>query len=75
MLFCHVLNFSKSTFLKYTFRYTIKGSNSLDPDQANIFVGPDLGPYCLQMSSGDDASRQRVHFLQQFSGEDCFIHK
>ena len=73
--FLSCAEFFKSTFLKYTFRYTIKGSNSLDPDQANIFVGPDLGPNCLQMSSGDDASRQKVHFLQQFSGEDCFIHK
>ena len=24
-------------------------SNSLDPDQARHFVGPDLGPNCLQM--------------------------
>ena len=23
-------------------------SNSLDPDQARHFVGPDLGPNCLQ---------------------------
>ena len=23
-------------------------SNSLDPDQAQNFVGPDLGPNCLQ---------------------------
>ena len=27
-------------------------SNSLDPDQARqIFVGPDLGPICLQRSA------------------------
>ena len=29
-------------------------SNSLDPDQAGHFVGPDLGPNCLQMLSADD---------------------
>ena len=27
---------------------TIRVSNSLDPDQARHFVGPDLGPNCLQ---------------------------
>ena len=35
-------------------------SNSLDPDQARHFVGPDLDPNCLQMLSADDTSRQRV---------------
>ena len=29
---------------------TIRVSNSLDPDQARHFVGPDLGPNCLQRS-------------------------
>ena len=28
-------------------------SNSLDPDQARLFVGPDLGPNCLQRFSVD----------------------
>ena len=32
-------------------------SNSLDPDQARHFVGPDLGPNYLQISA-DDKSRQ-----------------
>ena len=32
-------------------------SNSLDPDQAGHFVGPDLGPNCLQRLSADDKSR------------------
>ena len=27
---------------------TIRVSDSLDPDQARRFVGPDLGPNCLQ---------------------------
>ena len=29
-------------------------SNSLDPDQAEHFVRPDLDPYCLQSLSADD---------------------
>ena len=32
-------------------------SKSLDPDQARHFVGPDLGPNCLQMLSADNKSR------------------
>ena len=36
-------------------------SSILDPDQARQFVGPDLGPNCLQRLSADDtASRQKV---------------
>ena len=31
------------------FRNIIRVSNRLDPDQARRFVGPDLGPICLQM--------------------------
>ena len=34
-------------------------SNSLDQDQAQQKVGPDLGPDCLQKSSVEDASSQR----------------
>ena len=33
---------------------TIRLSNSLDPDQARHFVGPDLGPNCLQWLSADN---------------------
>ena len=33
-------------------------SNKLNPDQARHFVGPDLGPNCLQRSSADDTSKQ-----------------
>ena len=40
--------FSKSTLSKNSFRNTIRVSNSLDPDQARLFVGPDLGLNCLQ---------------------------
>ena len=39
---------------------TTRVSNSLDPDQARRFVGPDLGPNCLQMLSAEETSRQRL---------------
>ena len=50
MLFCcpWIFFFFKLTFTKNSFRNTIRVSNSLDPDQARRFVGPDLGPNCLQ---------------------------
>ena len=35
--------------------------NSLDPDQARHFVGPDLGPNSLQSLSADNTSRQKVN--------------
>ena len=45
-------------------------SNSLDPDQARRFVGPDLGPNCLPKLSEDDTGRQRVNFnTSEFSSE------
>ena len=43
---------------------TIRVSNSLDPDRARHFVGPDLGPNCLQKLSADDRSRR--HGLRFF---------
>ena len=49
--------FSKLTFSKYSFRNTIKVSNSLDPDQVRQNVGPDLVPNCLQKISADDTRR------------------
>ena len=48
--------FSKSTFLKNSFRNTIRESNCLDPDQARHFVWPDLDPNFLQRLS-DETSR------------------
>ena len=45
--------FSKSTFLKISFRITIRVANSLNPDQARLFVGTDLGPNCVQRLSAD----------------------
>ena len=40
--------FKKSTFGKKTFRNTIRVSKRLDTVQALLFVGPDLGPNCMQ---------------------------
>ena len=42
---------------------TIRLSNSLDPDQAGHFVGPDLGLNCLQRLSADDRRRQSIQEL------------
>ena len=52
-MFCRLLFFFKSTFSKNSFRNTIRVSNSLDPGQARRFVGPGLGPNCLQKLSAD----------------------
>ena len=35
-------------------------SNSLNLDQARHFVGPNLGPNCLQRLSADDTRRQSI---------------
>ena len=45
--------FSKLAFSKSSFRNTIIVSNSLDPEQAHYYVGPELGPICLQSLSAD----------------------
>ena len=37
---------------------TIRVSNSLDPDQARHFVGPDLGPNCSQRLSADIGGKE-----------------
>ena len=49
---------------------TIRVSNSLDPDQARHFVGPDLGPNCLQRLSADNI---KYYFLADTLAEDDFI--
>ena len=54
--------FFQNYFLKKkSSRNTIRMSNSLDPDQARRFVGPDLGPNCLPRLSADDTGRPRVN--------------
>ena len=54
---CYCVVFFKINFLKYSFRNTIRVSNSFDPDQAQHFVWPDLGTNCFQMLLADDNSR------------------
>ena len=44
--------FLKLNFSEKSFRTNIIVSDSLDPDQARHFVGPDLGPNCLQKLLG-----------------------
>ena len=61
MFFIVCFLFSNSTFPKDSSRNTIGVSNSLYPDQARRFVGPDLGPSFTQKSSADSTSRQRVN--------------
>ena len=40
------------------FNNTFRVSNSLDPDQAGHFVGPDLGQNCLQWLSAKIAGKE-----------------
>ena len=44
--------------------HNIRVLNSLDPDQAPHYVGPDLGQNCFQRLSADDTCRQRVKIFQ-----------
>ena len=53
------INFFKK-FLQDLVLFIIWVSNMLDPDQARHYVGPDLGPICLQRLWADDIRRQRV---------------
>ena len=59
--------FQNQLFLKNSFRNTIRVSNSLDPDQARHYVGPDLDPNCLQRLSAEGTIWQRVNALTAFS--------
>ena len=43
-------------------------SNSLDPDQARQFVGPDLGPNCLPRLSADNTSRHELTKFMKCAG-------
>ena len=40
-------------------------SNRLDPDEDQLYVGPDLGPNCLQRLSADDKSCCLMEFLSK----------
>ena len=45
---------SKLAFSKTSYRNITRVSNNVDPDQAQQYIGPDLGPNCLQRLSADD---------------------
>ena len=51
--------FSNSSSTKYSFRYTVRVSNSLYKDQTRYFVRSDLGPNCLQGLSADNTSSKK----------------
>ena len=55
--------FFKINFFEKLFQEYIRVSNSLDPDQARRFVGPALGPNCLQTLPADDTGWQRIKDL------------
>ena len=63
MTFCHLLMFFKINFFENSFRNTIRLSNSLKPDQARCYVGPDLGLNCLQRLSVGDTYKHRVSYM------------
>ena len=52
----HIIIMPYFTLLMLDIFNTIRVSNSLDPDHARHFVGPDLGSNCLQRLSPDSKS-------------------
>ena len=63
MAFLSFADFFNSLLKNYV-KNTTRMSNSLDPDQVQLFIGPDLGPNCLQRLLADDTSTQRVQVLR-----------
>ena len=51
--------FSKQFFLKSSFMYNIRVSNSLDLDLDPSSVSPNLGPNCLQRISADKVATSK----------------
>ena len=53
-------------FFKIVFfvKILLRVTNSLDPNRARRFVGPDLGPNCLRRSSADNTSGQKVNKIR-----------
>ena len=52
--------FLNQLFLKSSIKNTIRVSKGLDPDQAERFVGPDMGPKCLQRLSVADTGKAKL---------------
>ena len=55
---------TKQFFDKNTFRNNIKVSDSLDPDEVRLYVGPDLGLNRLQSLSTEETNRHRVNLKE-----------
>ena len=55
LLICPLIFFKIDSFKKFFHDYH-QCQNSLDPDQAQHFVGPDLGSNCLERLSADNQS-------------------
>ena len=47
--------FKKNNYFQKEIQDHYQCQNSLDPDQDGSFIGPDLGPNCLQRLSADDS--------------------
>ena len=63
-------------FFKKSFKNTIRVSNSSAPDQArrfDRFVGPDLGPNCLQRLSAVATCGEGVQFHNPWRLFSCFV--
>ena len=58
--FCRLKDLRIKFFQK---NLSVRVSNSLDPDQDGHFVGPDLGPNCLQRLSAFDKKKDFSTFI------------
>ena len=62
MLFCRLQIFFKIIFFEKFFQeYHLSVKQIGSRSGPTFFVGPDLGPNCLQRLSADDTRRQRVN--------------
>ena len=68
LLFLHTLLYY-CTLWMLDFFNTIRMSNSLDQDQARKYVGPDLGPNCLQMLSAVNRQQKSLKRTILLSGQ------
>ena len=71
--YCSCFLSSADFFQNHLFRKILSGipsvANSLDPDLARHFVGPDLGPNCLHSASSDTTGHRCVFRKGELSGK------
>ena len=60
LFFFRLLIFFKINFFEKFFHYTIRLSNTLDPDPDQQNIGPDLGMNTFQRLLADDKKRERL---------------